>query len=95
MMVMKDDVFTIRLSVADRMYPLMIKRGDEREEFLAREAAKRVREYMTKYRQEFAESMDEMDLLAMTAIHLARDVSLQEERNGAKPFTCRIQFKFR
>jgi cell division protein ZapA len=87
----KDDVFTINLDVAGRSYPVKVKRGDEQEEFLARKAAKRVQDYMTKYRQHFAKSVEERDLLALIAIQLAMEVSQLEEKNDTKPYTHKIQ----
>jgi cell division protein ZapA len=87
----KKDVFTINLEVAGRTYPLGVKRGDEQEEFLARKAAKRVQEYMIKYRQHFAKSVEDRDLLALIAIQLALEISLLEEKNDMSLFTQKIQ----
>ena len=88
---MKNDVFEIKLEVAGRPYPVTIKRGDEQEEFLFRQAGKRVQQYVMQYRQFFAKSVEDRDLLAMTAIQLALEVVVLEEKNDTKPFTQKIK----
>ena len=80
-------MFKIKLEVVGRLYPVMIKRGDEQEEFLFRQASKRVQQYVMQYRQFFAKSVEERDLLAMTAIQLALEVVTLEEKNDTQPFT--------
>ena len=73
------------------MYPVMIKRGDDQEEFLIRKATKRVQHHVIQYKQHFAKSVEDRDLLAMVAIQLAMEVVNLEERNDTKPFTHKIQ----
>lgn len=88
---MRNDEFVINLEIAGRTYPVTIKRGDEQEEFLMRKAAKRVQQNVIQYKQHFAKSLEERDLLAMIAIQLAMEVVLLEERNDTQPFTHKIQ----
>ena len=88
---MNNDEFVINLEVAGRTYPVKIKRGDEQEEFLIRKAAKRVQQNVTQYKQHFAKSEEERNLLAMVAIQLAVDVITLEDKNDTKPFTLKIQ----
>ncbi|MDR0795343.1 MAG: cell division protein ZapA [Tannerella sp.] len=87
---MKDE-FQIKLDVAGRLYPVTIKRGDEQDEFLFRKASKRVQQYVLEYRQYFAKSIEDRDILALIAIQLAREVVLLEGKNNTEPFTQKIR----
>jgi cell division protein ZapA len=87
----KNDEFVINLEVAGRTYPITIKRGDEQEEYMMRKAAKRVQQNVIQYKQHFAKSLEDRDLLAMVAIQLAMEVVLLEEKNDTKPYTHKIQ----
>ena len=94
---MENDEFVINLDVAGRTYPVTIKRGDEQEEYLMRKAAKRVQQNVIQYKQHFAKSEEDRDLLAMIAIQLAIEVvDLEEQvialeaKNDTKPFTHTI-----
>lgn len=88
---MKSDEFEIKLEVAGRQYPVMIKRGDEQQEFLIRKAAKRVQQHVIQYKQHYAKTVEERDLLAMVAIQLGLEVIILENKNDTKPFTEKIQ----
>ena len=88
---MKSDEFEIKVKVAGRLYPVWIKRGDERQEYLIRKAAKRIEQMELSYRQNFAKSLEDRDILAMAAIEIARDLVILEETNDTKPFTHKIQ----
>jgi len=87
----RNDEFVINVEIADRAYPVKIKRGDEQEEFLIRNAAKRVQQNVLQFKQFFAKSVENRDLLAMVAIQLAVEVINLEGRNDTKPFTDKIQ----
>jgi cell division protein ZapA len=87
----ENDVFAIHVEVADRSYRILIERGDELREQLARDAAKRVQKNFHQYRQSFVKSMEDRDLLAMTAIQLAMEVIQSEKRNDTEPFTRKIR----
>jgi cell division protein ZapA len=87
----RNDEFVINVEIAGRPYPVKITRGDEQEEFLIRKAAKRVQQNVLQFKQYFAKSVENRDLLAMVAIQLAAEVIDLEERNDTKPFTHKIQ----
>jgi len=87
----RDDEFVINVEIAGRPYAVKITRGDEQEEFLIRKAVKRVQQNVLQYRQFFAKSTENRDLLAMVAIQLATEVIELEARNDTKPFTDKIQ----
>jgi cell division protein ZapA len=87
----ENDEFAIHVEVADRSYRILIKRGDELKEQLAREAAKRAQQNFQQYRQTFDKKIEDRDLLAMTAIQLATEVLQLEKRNDTEPFTQTIQ----
>ena len=88
---MKSDEFEIKVKVAGKLYPVWLKRGDERQEYLIRKAAKRIEQLEIEYRQDFVKSLDDKDILAMSAIEIARDLVVLEEKNDTKPFTHKIQ----
>jgi cell division protein ZapA len=85
------DEFDIRLEIAGKMYPVPVKRGDEQEEFLYREAAKLVQIEVLRYKQHFAKTVNERDLLAMVVLHLARQVLQLGEKNDIEPYVHKIQ----
>jgi len=87
----KSDEFEIKVKVAGKLYPVWLKRGDERQEYLIRKAAKRIEQLEIEYRQGFVKSLDDKDILAMSAIEIARDLVVLEEKNDTKPFTHKIQ----
>ena len=81
---MKGDEFIIHLEIAGKQYPVKIRRGDERTEQRAREAAKRVQQMYLQRKAYFSKSLDDKDLLAMVVIPL-------EEKNDTQPFVEKIQ----
>jgi cell division protein ZapA len=87
----KSDEFEIKVTVGGRLYPVWLKRGDERQEYLIRKAAKLIQQLELEYRQHFVKSLDDRDILAMATIEIARDLIVLEERNDTKPFTHKIQ----
>ena len=88
---MKSDEFEIKVNVCGRPYPVWLKRGDERQEYLIRKAAKLIQQFELEYRQEFDKSLNDRDILAMATIEIARDFIVLEEKNDTKPFTHKIQ----
>ncbi|HPN46418.1 MAG TPA: cell division protein ZapA [Bacteroidales bacterium] len=68
---MKDDTFRIELYLAEKYYPLRIKRSKEE---AYRKAAKLVNDAVTEYRNKFGirgSDLDIKDILAMVACHFA------------------------
>ncbi|MBQ0739802.1 cell division protein ZapA, partial [Aquimarina celericrescens] len=64
------DKLKIKLSIADRVYPLTIR--PEQEEGL-RKAAKRINGVIKKYEQDYA-VRDKQDVLAMSALQFAAEL---------------------
>ena len=64
------DKLKIKLSIADRVYPLTIR--PEQEEGL-RKAAKRINEVIKKFEQDYA-VRDKQDVLAMSALQFAAEI---------------------
>jgi cell division protein ZapA (FtsZ GTPase activity inhibitor) len=80
-----DDTFTINLYIADKHYPLRIKRSEEE---LVRKAAKLINDKIALYRSHF--NMDDSDLelkdlLAMAACQVAIQALKAEERTDNSP----------
>ena len=59
-----DDMFSIRINVADRYYPLKINRSDEED---IRKAAKMINEKVLQYKQKYVDK-DIQDFLAMASL---------------------------
>ncbi|MDR3267794.1 MAG: cell division protein ZapA [Tannerella sp.] len=89
---MDKNEFDINLEVLGTVLPVKVKRGDEQEEFLYREAAKRIQREWVRYRQRFPKSLvaDEK-ISAMLLIHLAREVLQLENKNDTEPYDYKIQ----
>lgn len=88
---MNKDEFNITLKISGRPYLIPVRRGDEAEERLYRNAADRVEMCLLQYRQHFAKSLEEIDLLSMVAIQLARDVLLLEAQNDVEYYARKVQ----
>jgi len=71
-----EDKLSIKINIADRFYPLKIKREDEEK---IRKAAKIINDKIGAYKQHFRDK-DAYDFLAMTALQLATE--LQETDNS-------------
>jgi cell division protein ZapA len=62
-----EDTLKIKISLADRVYPLTVKRSEEES---IRRAAKSITSILNKYEEGYA-VRDKQDLLAMCALQLA------------------------
>jgi cell division protein ZapA (FtsZ GTPase activity inhibitor) len=62
-----DELLKIKVSIADRVYPLTIKRSEEES---IRAAAKKIDGILKKYEESYA-VRDKQDLLAMCALQIA------------------------
>ncbi len=75
------DTFTIRVNIADRYYPLKIKRSDEAK---VRNAAKKINDTVFQYRKVYSDK-DAQDFLAMAALQFVTKLSdLDEQQSGSK-----------
>jgi len=75
-----DETLSINVTIADRRYPMRIKRSDEEK---IRKAVKLLNERILQYQQRF-KVKDQQDLLAMTAIQFViqnLDLATQSEQN--------------
>lgn len=78
---MGDEIFTIHLNVADRQYPLKIKRKDEGK---LRAAAKLINEKVLNYKKAFSEG-ETRDFLAMAAVQLVVKLMELEKDKSVDP----------
>ncbi|MFN2262062.1 MAG: cell division protein ZapA [Psychroflexus sp.] len=67
---MSTDKLKIKLSIADRVYPLTIRPSQEEG---LRKAAKRINEVIKKFEQDYA-VRDKQDVLAMSALQFAAEI---------------------
>lgn len=72
-----DDYLKIKVSIADRVYPLTIKREEEEK---IRIAAKKIDGVLKKYEEDYA-VRDKQDLLAMCALQLASRLENNRGKN--------------
>ncbi len=70
------DYLKIKVSIADRVYPLTIKRDEEEK---IRLAAKKIDGILKKYEEDYA-VRDKQDLLAMCALQLASRLEKNKDR---------------
>ncbi len=86
----EDEEFLINIVIAEKRYPLTIKRKDEE---LFRKAAKQLNELIVRYGEHFnnAAEVDMKDLLAMVAFHFSKRNLELEERCDTSPLTGKIQ----
>jgi cell division protein ZapA len=76
-----DDTFTIRVNIADRYYPLKIKRSDESK---VRNAAKRINDTVFQYKKVYSDK-DAQDFMARAALQfVTRLTEFEENQNGDK-----------
>ncbi|HHU96979.1 MAG: cell division protein ZapA [Bacteroidota bacterium] len=87
---MGDEKFLLTLEVADRKYPLKIKRSEEQ---AFREAAKRINIKINQYRVVYggaSSPLTTQDFLAMTAIQAVAENFTLGDKNNTKPFEDKI-----
>jgi cell division protein ZapA len=72
---------SIRVSIAERYYPLKIEREDEEK---VRRAVKLINEKVLSYKQSHSESNDMQDWLAMASMYFAMKV-VENEQNLSLP----------
>ena len=72
-----DEILKIKISIADRVYPLSIKASQEES---LRKAAKNIEAVIKKYEQSYA-VRDKQDVLAMCALQFAAQVEQKEIDN--------------
>lgn len=87
---MGDEKFLLTLEIADRRYPLKIKRTEEQ---AFREAAKRINIKINQYRVAYGGSnspLTTQDFLAMTAIQALAENFTLGDKNNTKPFEDKI-----
>lgn len=81
------ETFTIRVNIADRYYPLKIKRADEAK---VRNAAKKINDTVFQYRKVYSDK-DAQDFLAMAALQFVTKLSDLDEGEGANKYTDFLQ----
>ncbi len=76
-----DDKLSIRVNVADRYYPLRIKREDEER---IRKAAKMINDKVLQYKQHYSDK-DHQDFLGMAALQFVIKLLELEEKQDDSP----------
>lgn len=76
-----DDKMTIQVNIADRFYPLNIRREDEEK---IRKAVKAINEKVLQYKQKYSRE-DDQDFLAMAILGFVTRLIECEEKNDLTP----------
>lgn len=76
-----DERLSIRVSIADRFYPLRVDPGDEER---IRRAAKLINEKVLQYKNRYADK-DPQDFLAMASLQFVIKLLQQEESTDINP----------
>lgn len=82
-----DETLAINVTIADRRYPMRIKRSDEEK---IRKAVKLLNERILQYQQRF-KVKDQQDLLAMTAMQFVMQNLDLSEKTEQDPIREQIQ----
>lgn len=81
-----NDELSINITIADRRYPMRIKRNDEEK---IRKAAKIINERILQYQERY-NGKDNQDFLAMSAVQLATQVLDLMQANDKEPLLEQI-----
>lgn len=81
-----NDELSINITIADRRYPMRIKRNDEEK---IRKAAKIINERILQYQERY-NGKDNQDFLAMSAVQLATQVLDLMQENDKEPLLEQI-----
>ena len=84
---MMEDKLTIKVNIAERMYPVKINRNEEEK---IRKAAKILNEKVNQYKDKKFANKDEQDFLAMISLQLSIKLLDFEEKNTLQPIIQRI-----
>jgi cell division protein ZapA (FtsZ GTPase activity inhibitor) len=82
-----DDKLSIKVSVADRYYPLKIERRDEEK---IRKAARLINEKVLQYKQRYLDK-DAQDFLAMAALQFVTRIIEMEDKLDISPLEQKMQ----
>lgn len=82
-----DDEFTINVTVAERRYPIRIKRKDEE---TVRKAAKKINDRVLLYRKNY-KGTDSQDFMAMAALQFVIEYIELVEKNDIDPAMAQIE----
>lgn len=81
-----DDKLTIKISIGERIYPLVIKRGETKKEETIRHAASLISDNLLNYKKQGYKNKDDYDYLAMTALTFAVKAIENEAKEDLSPF---------
>lgn len=84
---MNDETLTIRVNIADRYYPLTIKKVEEEK---LRKAAKRINDTILQFRKKYSDK-DGQDFLAMASLQYVTKLIEMEEKQNISSFVEKIK----
>jgi cell division protein ZapA (FtsZ GTPase activity inhibitor) len=82
----RDIIISVTVIIADRPYPLKVKRSEEDK---IREAAKKINDRIREYQINYG-GKDKQDYLAMASLNIAMEHNLQKQETTAVPISSDI-----
>ena len=86
-----DDKLIINISIAERVYPISIKRGDSKREELVRKASQSINDSILAYKKQGFKNKDEQDYLAMTVMTFVVKMMENEAKEDISPIINEIK----
>ncbi|HBX51996.1 MAG: cell division protein ZapA [Bacteroidetes bacterium RIFOXYA12_FULL_35_11] len=83
-----EEKLTIKVNIAERMYPVKINRNEEEK---IRKAAKILNEKINQYKDKKFANKDEQDFLAMISLQLSIKLLDIEEKNTIQPIIQKVK----
>ncbi|MBN2776402.1 MAG: cell division protein ZapA [Bacteroidales bacterium] len=86
-----DDKLIIHINIAERAYPISIKRGDSKREELVRKASQSINDSIMAYKKQGFKNKDDQDYLAMTVMTFVVKMMENEEKEDVAPIINEIK----
>lgn len=86
-----DDKLIIHINIAERAYPISIKRGDSKREELVRKASQSINDSIMAYKKQGFKNKDDQDYLAMTVMTFVVKIMENEEKEDVAPIINEIK----
>lgn len=83
---LKENEFQINVDVAGRIFKIFVDRDNEEEEEFTRLSAKKINEEINKLREEYNNSTDSYNFLAMASLNIVKKLLAEQRNNNHESF---------
>lgn len=83
---LKNKEFQINVDVAGRIFKIFVDRDNEEEEEFTRLSAKKINEEIEKLREEYNNSTDSYNFLAMASLNIVKKLLAEQRNNNHESF---------